>query len=190
MASAEDNPAFDVESRIDENETREKRDYLKNPLSENEVEKKLEGYIKIPKKIWHLIRRGEHIRYFAFPQNTNNKNKTKPKSEFRQGGFVVANPTTTKETDGNEPRKAISFQTQPVTIQKKGPQYRYFCVPYDTIDKIYVKITLEMALMLENNQIIVDMINENADKANDVNKKLIDKNDKLSLAIKKLSANQ
>lgn len=185
---AAENPAFDVESRIDE-DSRAKRDYLKNPLSENEVEEKLDGYLKIPKELWHLIRRDMHIRYFSFPSkdkanDKDTKSKTK-KSEFRQGGFVVSNPTTTKDAD---PKKAISFQTQPTSIQKRGPAYRFFCIPYDTIDKIYVKITLEMALMLGNNQIIVEMINENADKANEVNQKLVSKTDKLSSAIKKLSS--
>jgi hypothetical protein len=176
---AAENPAFDVESRIDENHV--KRDFLKNPLSENEVEEKLDGYIKIPKESWHLLRRDMHIRYFAIIKDAKGKVK---KSEFRQGGFIVANPTTTKDA---EPKRAISFQTQPTSIQKKGSSYRFFCIPYDTIDKIYTKITLEMSLMLGNNQIIVRMINENADKANEVNQKLVSKTDKLSLVVKKLS---
>lgn len=143
MAEKKSNP-FSLDAREGPERPHVARDW-----TEEEIAKKLAGYLEIPPEFWDQVRYGEHVRYFT------------KKDGFRPGGFVLKNPYDIKPKGAANEKRFIRLQNGFV---EKAAGYAVWPVAYEDLERLYVKPNAATSVMMASQEIVTRKLNGNIRK--------------------------
>lgn len=124
--------------------------YVAKTYTPEEQKAKLADYLEIPRKVWHLVRPGTHIRYYTREAGGGEK--------FNSGGFVKQNPYDTEVRGGPEKKRFFRLQNGFV---EKARDYAAWIAAYEDVIRVYAKCDGGVMAVVEMLGAAVVTLNEN-----------------------------